>query len=207
MGGDPYDKNKKSPIKKRDFKTEIQRLQAEKHRLDLKIKNLKKQLSGPEDMKALKKKYRRAKIVFKINSHNDLSDTRIFSQLLLDLDQLSRENGVRLEYKIKKGSLIVTLAMHFAFSVADHVFSHFIMRTIRKLRETRHIEITKIDNVTKEKIVRSHHEELNRSFKGIIEITSVNVNERTGTQYVIRDNNDVDWRYNVFDNGDFRSLP
>lgn len=209
MHGDSYDHNeiKKSAIMKRKYKIKIRKLQAKKHKLDLEIKDLKKKIYEPKHEKPRKKSYKKIKIVFKIDSHDALSDIRMFSQFLFDLEKSAKENNIHLEYKVRKGSLIIELIIGFAFVIADHAFSHFIMPLIHKLRATPHMTITKIDDAVKERIARSRHEELHRSFKSIVEKTTIIIDGMTGTQYTIRDNDNVDWRYNIFDNGDFRILP
>ncbi|MGI0057873.1 MAG: hypothetical protein ACREAK_10955 [Nitrosarchaeum sp.] len=205
----------------KNYKIIILRFEREKKKLQKQIRQLKKenlrlrrQLHQIEKKKKIEginiskqEKTLRAKIYFKINSEDEIKDLAIFSELYRDLEKLAEENKVKLEYKLKKGSIEVTLIAAFLVGLAARFTGDFIMRAINRIKSKPFVEVTKLDNVAKELIVRHNHENLQRSFKGFVEKTVIDEDGRKGTRYVIRDEGDHDWSYNVFDNGDFRALP
>ena len=57
-------------------------------------------------------------------------------------------------------------------------------------------------NPIKEARAKEMHKELGRSYKGIVSRESIISDNRTGTKFKIRDKNNMDWTYEIFDNGD-----
>jgi hypothetical protein len=172
------------------------------HRKEIDI--LKNKIKEHEKQKP-KPKYEKAKIEFKIKSDDDLEDSKILSKLIYEFILESKKYKVPFEYKIKSGSIEVILSV--LINLATNIGSSLIWHFIKKIKKTNHTEITKINESSKELIAKQLHQNLDRSFKGIIEKKTIEIENKRGTQYIIRDNGNHDWLYNVFDNGDFRALP
>lgn len=190
---------------------EIRQLKKENLRLRRRLDFLGHQIKTKNKFEEIKiskqEKNFRAKIYFKINSEDEIKDLAIFSELYHDLEMLA-ENKLKLEYKLKKGTIEITLiVISFFVGLASRFTADFIIKAINRIKSKRFVEVTKLDNLAKELIVRHNHENLNRSFKGFIEKRAIDEDGRKGTRYVIRDEGDHDWTYIVFDNGDFRANP
>ena len=190
-------KRKKISLKKRSYEHQIKILRK-------RVSRLKQKLTEKEPRSKKTKRIRKFSIRYKIRSGNLEDETIIFSKLMWKLRKLAQENNLKLRFEVKEGCLFVILyvLLPLGISIGGAAVYDFLKKAISRLSDTPSVEVTQIPSHYKEGRAKEMHRELDRSYKGIVSRESIESDNRKGTQFKIRDNNNMDWSYDIFDNGD-----
>ena len=87
-------------------------------------------------------------------------------------------------------------------SIINSVVSNFLISAISRLKRTPSVQITKVPIQYKRARVKEMHEELDRSYHGIVSTESIESEGRQGTRFKIKGEKNKLWSYEIFDNGD-----
>lgn len=205
-------KNKIKSLKKiKDRK----KLSLKKSRYEHQIKILKKRISclnkelvepkstGNKPVRK-PKRIEKAIISYKISSGNLEKDAEILSKSILELHYLAKKFHLNLRYRVKEGcfDVVLDLLRPLGMSLISSGVYDFIKLAIGRLRHIPDVKIRTIPVHYKELRAKEMHKELGRSYKAIVSRESIISDNRTGTKFKIRDKNNMDWAYEIFDNGD-----
>lgn len=175
-----------------------------KRRISRLNQKIAKQESSSKKPVRIPKRNLKTTIRFKISSGNLEKDVQILSQTILVLHRLAKKHDLKLRYQVKEGCLdiILDVLLPLGISLGSMIFYDFIKSAIRKLQESPAVEVIEVPSHYKEARAKEMHKELHRSYKGIVSRKSIESDKRKGTQFKIRDKNNMDWSYDIFDNGD-----
>ena len=203
-------KTKSKTSKKTGSKSsaEIKTLKKKNVYLKRKISYLEQKLGIKKSAEKKRKRITKTTVHFKIKTDDIKQDLHYFFSMMQDFELQAKKKQFRLEYKIKEGCIDVTL---YVISILTGVISsalyEFLKHVIGRLRDSPNtVKVQYVPEHYKESRAKEMHEELGRSYNGIIERKSIKLDDTKGTRYKIRDNNNVDWSYDLLDNGDERAL-
>jgi len=209
----------KRKSKSQDLKSERIKISLKKNRYEQQIKILKKRVIrykkklaelesiDKKPKRKIKNKTRKISIKYKIRAGNLKFDTIVFSKILMDLDSSAHFHNLKLRYELQEGCLevILYIILSLGMGVSSAALYDFVKHAINRIREEPTVEITKVPTQYKEARAKEMHHDLERSYKGVISKESIEIHNSIGTRFKIRDQQNMDWSYDIFDNGDERS--